>query len=85
MTSQEVRLCGLLLREHFGEVVEKVGVYLLRSGTLSMRALAHETKTSLDLVTLVFLRVHLCCTLHLFTNVDLFETTVFLFVLLTFS
>ncbi|XP_027004766.1 DNA-directed RNA polymerase III subunit RPC3 isoform X2 [Tachysurus fulvidraco] len=50
MTSQEVRLCGLLLREHFGEVVEKVGVYLLRSGTLSLRALAHETKTSLDLV-----------------------------------
>lgn len=51
MTAQEMRLCGLLLREHFGEVVEKVGVHLLRSGTLNLRALAHETSTSLDLVT----------------------------------
>lgn len=51
MTAQEVRLCGLLLKEHFGEVVEKIGVHLLRSGTLSLRALAHETSTSLDLVT----------------------------------
>lgn len=50
MTAQEARLCGLLLREHFGEVVEKVGVHLLRSGTLNLRALAHETSTSLDLV-----------------------------------
>ncbi|KAF5904485.1 DNA-directed RNA polymerase III subunit RPC3, partial [Clarias magur] len=50
MTGQEMRLCGLLLREHFGEVVEKVGVHLLRSGTLNLRALAHETSTSLDLV-----------------------------------
>ncbi|XP_026795609.3 DNA-directed RNA polymerase III subunit RPC3 isoform X1 [Pangasianodon hypophthalmus] len=50
MTAQEVRLCGLLLREHFGEVVERVGVHLLRSGALSLRALAHETSTSLDLV-----------------------------------
>ncbi|KAM9487973.1 DNA-directed RNA polymerase III subunit RPC3 [Clarias gariepinus] len=50
MTAQEMRLCGLLLREHFGEVVEKVGVHLLRSGTLNLRALAHETSTSLDLV-----------------------------------
>ncbi|KAK3551260.1 hypothetical protein QTP70_013964 [Hemibagrus guttatus] len=50
MTAQEARLCGLLLREHFGDVVEKVGVHLLRSGTLNLRALAHETKTSLDLV-----------------------------------
>lgn len=58
MTTQEVRLCGLLLREHFGEVVEKVGVHLLRSGTLSLRALAHETSTSLDLVAIVFLIIH---------------------------
>ncbi|TSR75299.1 DNA-directed RNA polymerase III subunit RPC3 [Bagarius yarrelli] len=50
MTAQEVRLCSLLLKEHFGEVVEKVGVHLLRSGTLNLRALAHETMTSLDLV-----------------------------------
>ncbi|XP_062847804.1 DNA-directed RNA polymerase III subunit RPC3 [Trichomycterus rosablanca] len=50
MTAQEVRLCSLLLREHFGEVVEKVGVHLLRSGALNLRVLAHETSLSLDLV-----------------------------------
>lgn len=65
MTAQEVRLCGLLLREHFGEVVEKVGVHLLRSGTLNLRALANETVTSLDLVTLVFF-ITLLFTLHIY-------------------
>ncbi|KAJ8289988.1 hypothetical protein GJAV_G00007470 [Gymnothorax javanicus] len=50
MTVQEVRLCGLLLQEHFGEVVEKVGTYLLRTGAQTLRAIAHETSTPLDLV-----------------------------------
>ncbi|XP_020492797.1 DNA-directed RNA polymerase III subunit RPC3 [Labrus bergylta] len=50
MTAQEVRLCGLLLREHFGELVEKVGTHLLRSGAQNLRTLIHETGISLDLV-----------------------------------
>ncbi|XP_066539424.1 DNA-directed RNA polymerase III subunit RPC3 [Hoplias malabaricus] len=50
MTAQEVRLCGLLLQEHFGEVVERIGTELLRSGSLSLRALVHQTKLPLDLV-----------------------------------
>ncbi|XP_071325628.1 DNA-directed RNA polymerase III subunit RPC3 [Trachinotus anak] len=50
MTAQEVRLCGLLLREHFGEVVEKVGTHLLRSGAQNLRTIIHETDVSLDLV-----------------------------------
>uniref|UniRef100_A0A3Q2Y2D3 DNA-directed RNA polymerase III subunit RPC3 n=1 Tax=Hippocampus comes TaxID=109280 RepID=A0A3Q2Y2D3_HIPCM len=50
MTSQEVRLCGLLLREHFGEVVEKVGTTLLRGGTQNLRSILQETGVSLDLV-----------------------------------
>lgn len=50
MTAQEERLCGLLLQEHFGEVVEKVGTHLLRSGNLNLRALVQETKLPLDLV-----------------------------------
>lgn len=53
MTSQEVRLCALLLREHFGEVVEKVGRHLLRSGAQNLRTLIHETGISLDLVPLL--------------------------------
>jgi len=52
MTTQEVRLCGLLLREHFGEVVEKVGIHLLRSGTHNLRTIVNETGLSVDLVSL---------------------------------
>ncbi|XP_031709210.1 DNA-directed RNA polymerase III subunit RPC3 isoform X2 [Anarrhichthys ocellatus] len=50
MTAQEVRLCGLLLREHFGEVVEKVGTHLLRGGAQNLRTIIHETGIPLDLV-----------------------------------
>ncbi|XP_063341226.1 DNA-directed RNA polymerase III subunit RPC3 [Pelmatolapia mariae] len=50
MTAQEVRLCGLLLREHFGEVVEKVGTHLLKSGAQNLRTIIHETGLSVDLV-----------------------------------
>ncbi|XP_057690601.1 DNA-directed RNA polymerase III subunit RPC3 isoform X2 [Corythoichthys intestinalis] len=49
MTSQEVRLCGLLLREHFGEVVEKVGTNLLKGGTQTLRNIVQETGISVDL------------------------------------
>lgn len=55
MTAQEVRLCGLLLREHFGEVVEKVGTQLLRSGAQNLRTIIHETGITVDLVTLLHL------------------------------
>lgn len=50
MTAQEVRLCGLLLQEHFGEVVGKVGTHLLKSGAQNLRAIIHDTGISLDLV-----------------------------------
>lgn len=53
MTAQEVRLCGLLLREHFGEVVEKVGTHLLRGGAQNLRTIIHETGISLELVPLL--------------------------------
>lgn len=51
MTAQETRLCGLLLQEHFGDVVEKVGTHLLKNGTQNLRTILHETGTSLNLVT----------------------------------
>lgn len=65
MTAQEVRLCSLLLREHFGEVVEKVGVHLLRSGALTIRVLAHETGLSLDLVIVALPIPHKCRPLNI--------------------
>ncbi|XP_054903653.1 DNA-directed RNA polymerase III subunit RPC3 [Poeciliopsis prolifica] len=50
MTAQEIRLCGLLLQEHFGEVMEKVGTHLLRSGVQNLRTIVQETNLSVDLV-----------------------------------
>lgn len=63
MTAQEVRLCGLLLREHFGEVVEKIGTHLVKNGAQNLRTIIHETGLSLDLVPflhLLFLGLLLC-------------------------
>lgn len=50
MTTQEVRLSALLLREHFGEVVEKLGTHLLRNGSQTLRTMVQETGMPLDLV-----------------------------------
>ncbi|XP_056142439.1 DNA-directed RNA polymerase III subunit RPC3 [Lampris incognitus] len=67
MTAQEVRLCGLLLQEHFGDVVEKVGKHLLSSGEQNLRTVARETGTPMDLVkkSLCVLMQHGAC---LFTS-----------------
>ncbi|KAM4755439.1 DNA-directed RNA polymerase III subunit RPC3 isoform 2-T2 [Cyanocitta cristata] len=43
MTQAELRLCSLLLQEHFGEIVEKVGNSLLRTGPRPLRLLAGDT------------------------------------------
>lgn len=50
MTQAEIKLCSLLLQEHFGEIVEKIGVHLIRTGSQSLRVIAHDTGTSLDQV-----------------------------------
>ncbi|KAJ3597912.1 hypothetical protein NHX12_001428 [Muraenolepis orangiensis] len=64
MTVQETRLCGHLLREHFGEVVEKIGTQLLRSGAQNLRTIVSESGTPLDLVkkSLCVLMNHGACT-----------------------
>ncbi|NXQ36822.1 RPC3 polymerase, partial [Alaudala cheleensis] len=43
MTQAELRLCSLLLQEHFGEIVEKVGTSLLRTGPRPLRLLVGDT------------------------------------------
>ncbi|XP_037001295.2 DNA-directed RNA polymerase III subunit RPC3 isoform X4 [Artibeus jamaicensis] len=50
MTQAEIKLCSLLLQEHFGEIVEKIGVHLIRTGSQPIRAIVHDTGTSLDQV-----------------------------------
>ncbi|NXU93439.1 RPC3 polymerase, partial [Xiphorhynchus elegans] len=43
MTQAELRLCSLLLQEYFGEIVEKVGNSLLRTGPRPLRLLVGDT------------------------------------------
>ncbi|XP_071583211.1 DNA-directed RNA polymerase III subunit RPC3 isoform X2 [Heliangelus exortis] len=43
MTQAELRLCSLLLREHFGEIVERIGGHLVRTGGQSLGAIAAAT------------------------------------------
>ncbi|KAM9244306.1 DNA-directed RNA polymerase III subunit RPC3 isoform 2-T2 [Dugong dugon] len=50
MTQAEIKLCSLLLQEHFGEIVGKTGVHLIRTGSQPLRVIAHDTGTSLDQV-----------------------------------
>ncbi|XP_053448129.1 DNA-directed RNA polymerase III subunit RPC3 isoform X1 [Nycticebus coucang] len=50
MTQAEIKLCSLLLQEHFGEIVEKIGVHLIRTGSQPLKVIAHDTGTSQDQV-----------------------------------
>ena len=50
MTQAEIKLCSLLLREHFGEIVEKVGTFLVRTGSQPLRAVCADTGMALDQV-----------------------------------
>ncbi|NXQ58404.1 RPC3 polymerase, partial [Anthoscopus minutus] len=50
MTQAELRLCSLLLQEHFGEIVEKVGNSLLRTGPRPLRLLVGDTGLLVDQV-----------------------------------
>ncbi|NXG39840.1 RPC3 polymerase, partial [Dromaius novaehollandiae] len=50
MTQAEIKLCSLLLQEHFGEIVEKIGTYLIRTGTQPLRMIVNDTGLSLDQV-----------------------------------
>ncbi|XP_001368997.1 DNA-directed RNA polymerase III subunit RPC3 isoform X1 [Monodelphis domestica] len=50
MTQAEIKLCSLLLQEHFGEIVDKIGTHLIRTGGQPLRVIVHDTGTSLDQV-----------------------------------
>lgn len=52
MTQAEIKLCSLLLQEHFGEIVEKIGTYLIRTGTQPLRMIVNDTGLVLDQVRL---------------------------------
>ncbi|KAM4664371.1 DNA-directed RNA polymerase III subunit RPC3 isoform 2-T2 [Discoglossus pictus] len=48
MTQVEAELCSLLLQEHYGGIVDRVGTYLIRTGGQPLRMIANDTGTSLD-------------------------------------
>ncbi|NXH74566.1 RPC3 polymerase, partial [Hydrobates tethys] len=50
MTQAEIKLCSLLLQEHFGEIVEKIGTYLIRTGPQPLRMIISDTGLLLDQV-----------------------------------
>ncbi|NXW81842.1 RPC3 polymerase, partial [Alopecoenas beccarii] len=50
MTQAEIKLCSLLLHEHFGEIVEKIGTHLVRTGSQALRSIASDTGLLLDQV-----------------------------------
>ncbi|TFK06612.1 actin, cytoplasmic 2 [Platysternon megacephalum] len=50
MTQAEIKLCSLLLQEHFGEIVEKIGTHLIKTGSQPLRVIANDTGMSLDQV-----------------------------------
>ena len=50
MSKTEVRLCSLILREHYGEIVDKVGTNLLKNNCTPLRIIVNETKLKHDQV-----------------------------------
>ncbi|NXX46714.1 RPC3 polymerase, partial [Tricholaema leucomelas] len=48
MTQAEIKLSSLLLQEHFGEIVEKIGTFLIRTGPQPLRLIVSETGLLLD-------------------------------------
>ncbi|XP_065516312.1 DNA-directed RNA polymerase III subunit RPC3 isoform X2 [Lathamus discolor] len=50
MTQAELKLCSLLLREYFGDIVETIGTFLIRSGPQPLRLIAADTGLLLDQV-----------------------------------
>uniref|UniRef100_V9KPL2 DNA-directed RNA polymerase III subunit RPC3 n=1 Tax=Callorhinchus milii TaxID=7868 RepID=V9KPL2_CALMI len=50
MTQAAGRLCSLLLREHYGEIVERVGSHLIRTGGQPLRVIASDTGVSVEQV-----------------------------------
>ena len=50
MSLCKINVCKLILRDHFGELTEQIGVFLLKNGTCSLKQIAAETKIKLDQV-----------------------------------
>ncbi len=70
MAVNQIQLCSLILREFQGEIVEKVGVYLIKKDETPLRIIAQETSLKLEQVLLLFVILILC---HKNTNFRAFH------------
>ena len=52
MSSSQIHLVKLILSEHFGSVVEKVAVHLLKKGPTPLKIIASDVGLKLDQVSL---------------------------------
>lgn len=41
---ERTRLCGLILRENFGDAVEQIGVYLMKNGARPLHSIIRDCK-----------------------------------------
>ena len=52
MSVYETTLCSLIMREFYGEVVEKVSIFLLKKGLMPIGVIAQATDVKIDQVRL---------------------------------
>ncbi len=50
MALDQLYSCSLILREHFGEVVESVGTYLAKKGPMPLGSIAKDTGLKIEQV-----------------------------------
>ena len=75
MSVQQKRLASLILREHYGEVIEKVGTYLVAKGPRPLRDIIRDTKLTRDQV-----QRCLCCLIqHHFVSFEVNKKSVTLY------
>ena len=75
MSVQQKRVAAFILKEHYGEIVEKVGTYLFAKGPRPLRDIIHDTKLSRDQV-----QKSLCCLIqHHFVTFEVNKKNVTLY------
>lgn len=75
MSVQQKRVASLILKEHYGEIVEKVGTYLVAKGPRPLREIIQDTKLTRDQI-----QKSLCCLIqHHFVTFEVNKKNVTLY------
>ena len=57
MSQELISLCSIILKEHYGDVVERVGCSLAKKGSLPIKLLSDDTNLKIAQV----IHVVICC------------------------